>query len=230
MSEGPTERDQPSPRVRTRDAAATKARILKAAKAEFARHGLGGARVDTIAARAQANKRMLYHYFGSKEALFRAVLEAAYLDIRQAEQRLGLDALEPEAAMDALVTFTWNYYLRNPEFLRLVNSENLHRAKHLRQLPTVREAFPPFVAMVRSILDRGVAKGVFRPGIDAVQLNLTIAAISYYYLTNRFTGAYLYDRDMMGEAALAERLAFNLETVRRLLRAESGRASPPPPA
>jgi hypothetical protein len=127
--------------------------------------------------------------------------------------------MEPEDAIDALVNFTWNYYLKHPEFLRLVNSENLHKARHLKSLQSVREAFPPFVDLVRSILDRGVSKGVFRPGVDAVQLNLTIAAINYYYLTNRYTGSFVYARDMMAKGALEQRLSFNLETIRRLVHA-----------
>ena len=205
--------------VRVRDAGATRGRILKAARREFARLGYGGARIDTIAERARANKRMIYHYFGGKEALFTAVLEEAYLDIRQAEQRLELADLEPEAAMDRLVEFTWRYYLRNPEFLSLINSENLHRARHVKNSTAIRMAFPPFVEMVQSIIDRGVEKGVFRTGVDAVQLNITIAAIGYYYLTNRHTGSVIYERDFMDKAALDERLAFNLETVRRIMAA-----------
>lgn len=212
-----TKTGEPPPRVR--DSSATRGRILKAARREFARLGYGGARVDTIAERAQANKRMIYHYFGGKEALFTAVLEEAYLDIRQAEQRLDLADLEPEAAMDRLVEFTWRYYLRNPEFLSLVNSENLHRARHVKKSTAIRMAFPPFVEMVQSIIERGVEKGVFRTGIDAVQLNITIAAIGYYYLTNRHTGSVIYERDFMDKAALDERLAFNLETVRRIMAA-----------
>ncbi len=204
---------------RLRDSDATRGRILKAAKREFARLGYGGARIDAIAERAKANKRMIYHYFGGKEALFTAVLEEAYLDIRQAERKLNLEDLEPEAAMDRLVEFTWRYYLRNPEFLNLVNSENLHKARHIRKSTAIRKAFPPFVDMVQSIIDRGVAKGVFREGVDAVQLNITIAAIGYYYLTNRHTGSVVYSRDFMDETALDERLAFNLETVRRMLAA-----------
>ena len=160
---------------------------------------------------------MIYHYFGGKEALFTAVLEEAYLDIRQAEQRLKLADLEPKAAMDRLVEFTWRYYLRNPEFLSLVNSENLHRACHVRKSTAIRKSFPPFVEMVQSIIDRGVEKGVFRKGVDAVQLNITIAAIGYYYLTNRHTGSVIYERDFMDKAALDERLKFNLETIRRML-------------
>lgn len=201
-----------------RDADQTRKRILDAATAEFARKGLGGARVDEIALRSKANKRMIYHYFGSKERLFTAVLEAAYAGIRSAEQNLHLDELPPLEAIERLVRFTWNYYLDNPEFLTLVNSENLHRAKHLKTSEIVRKTSGKFVQMVKSILDRGVAAGVFRDAIDPVQLNITIAAIGYYYLTNRFTGAIVYSRDFMAPEHLEARLAFNLDTILRLVR------------
>jgi len=203
---------------RLRDPVATKQRILDAATKEFARLGLGGARVDAIAARAKANKRMIYHYFGNKNRLFLAVLEAAYGDIRAAEQALDLEHLEPEDALRTLTEFTWQYYLAHPEFLTLVNSENLHKARHLKQSRIVGEMFSTLVAMVRNILNRGVRKGVFRKGIDPVQLNITIAAIGYYYLTNRFTGTIIYKRDLMTPQALKQRLAFNVETVMRLVR------------
>ncbi len=202
---------------RSRDAELTKNLILAAAKSEFARLGLGGARVDVIAERACVNKRMIYHYFGSKERLFKAVLEEAYLDIRNAEQKLALDHLPPREALETLVRFTWNYYLDNPEFIRLVNSENLHRARHLQQSDRLQAASRRFVDMVRNLLDRGVAKGVFREGIDPVQLNITIAAIGYYYLTNRYTGAILFERDFMEPEALDQRLRFNIDTVMRLV-------------
>lgn len=211
-----SERETPS-KPRTRDAEATQKRILAAAKKEFAKNGLGGARVDEIAKRAQANKRMIYHYFGSKEALFRRVLEDAYLGIRTAEQALALDHLEPREALETLVRFTWQYYLRNPEFITLVNSENLHKAKHLKQSQAVHMASRRFVDMVGALLDRGVRAGVFREGIDPVQLNITIAAIGYYYLTNRFTGAIVFERDFMTRESLDDRLAFNIETVMRLV-------------
>lgn len=201
-----------------RDADQTRKRILDAATVEFARKGLGGARVDEIALRSKANKRMIYHYFGSKERLFTAVLEEAYTGIRSAEQKLHLDEMEPAEAISTLVRFTWNYYLENPEFLTLVNSENLHRARHLKTSEIVRESSGKFVQMVKSILERGVAAGVFRDGIDPVQLNITIAAIGYYYLTNRFTGAIVYSRDFMAPEHLEARLAFNLDTILRLVR------------
>ena len=202
---------------RKRDAEATRSRILLAAKKEFAKNGLGGARVDEIADRAQANKRMIYHYFGSKEDLFQAVLETAYLDIRAAERRLDLDSLPPKEALEKLVRFTWTYYLRNPEFITLVNSENLHRARHLKHIDSITEATRGLVDMVEHLLARGVQEGAFREGIDATQLNITIAAIGYYYLTNRFTGSILFNRNLMDKDALEERLAFNVETILRLV-------------
>jgi AcrR family transcriptional regulator len=196
---------------KTRDAEATKRDILAAATAEFSRKGLGGARVDAIALGARANKRMIYHYFGSKEKLFTAVLEEAYGHIRAAE-------LEPEEALERLMRFTWDYYLAHPGFISLVNSANLHKARHVKNSQRFKQSGPPFVGLVKSILDRGVAKGVFRPGIDPIQLNITIAAIGYYYLTNRFTSGILFERDFMADARLAERFVFNLETIFRLVR------------
>jgi AcrR family transcriptional regulator len=203
---------------RPRDAEQTRKRILDAATVEFARKGLGGARVDAIALRSKSNKRMIYHYFGSKEQLFKEVIEAAYVGIRSAEQKLHLDELEPVEAISTLVRFTWSYYLQHPEFLTLVNSENLHRAKHMKTSDVIRAVSGKFVQMVAEILDRGVATGVFRAGIDPVQLNITIAAIGYYYLTNRFTGSIVFERDLMAREHLESRLHFNLDTILRLVK------------
>ena len=208
---------KPARKPRIRDAEATRARILDAAKKEFAKNGLGGARVDVIAEKAKANKRMIYHYFESKEGLFQTVLEAVYLDIRTAEQKLHLEDLAPKAALEKLVRFTWDYYLKNPEFLTLVNSENLHRAKHLKKSEIVKSSSRKLVNMVGGLLERGVKEGVFREGIDPVQLNITIAAVGYYYLTNRFTGSIIYERDLMADEALEKRINFNIETIMHLV-------------
>ena len=206
-------------KARMRDADATKARILAAAKSEFARAGLAGARVDEIAEKADANKRMIYHYFGSKDELFRVVVEDAYLDIREAEQDLKLDDLSARDALETLVRFTWDYYLENPEFIRLVNSANLHKGRHLEGSEKLRTASRKYVGTVQEILERGAAEGTFRKGVDPVQLNITIAAIGYYYLTNHFTGEVLYERDFMTPEALKDRLDFNIATIMRIVEA-----------
>lgn len=206
-----------SPRQK-RDPEETRKRILNAAKKEFALLGLAGARVDTIAERAKANKRMIYHYFGNKEALFQTVIEDIYLDIRAAERKLKLELLEPVEAIKALVRFSWDYYLKNPEFLALVNSENLHRARHLKKAQKIIDVHGRFIGMIDEILQRGVEQNVFRPGVDPVQLVITIAGISYYYQTNRYTGSIIFQRELMSDEAQEERLSFNIDTVLRLLR------------
>lgn len=200
---------------RVRDPVATQARILAAAKAEFARKGLAGARVDEIADRAKINKRMIYHYFASKDQLFLAVLEAAYEDIRAKERALRLESLEPVAAIEKLVSFTWGYFVKNPEFLRLLNSANLHRAVHLKQSKRVKAMHVPFMDMIREVLRRGEAAGLFRPGVDAVQLYISITALAYYYLTNRYTTSIIYDTDLNTPEALARRHEVIQDTILR---------------
>jgi AcrR family transcriptional regulator len=212
----PTPRRHPAPA--TRDPAQTRARILAAAKAEFARVGPGGARVDRIATLAGANKRMLYYYFGSKDELFRAVLEAAYEHIRESEKALHLEAVDPAEAIRRLVAFTWNYYLAHPEFLSLLNSENLHRAEHLKESTRVRRMHSPFVAMIREILARGQRAGVFRDGVDAVQLYISIAGLGYFYLANNATLSVIFGRDLKAPRARAARLAHMTEIVLGYLR------------
>ena len=196
-----------------RDPEQTRARILEAARAEFARHGLGGARVDRIAASAGANKRMLYYYFGNKDDLFQAVLEATYAHIRDAEKAMNLLAVDPPEAIRRLVAFTWNYYLEHPEFLNLLNSANLHQARHLKTSEHVRTMHSPFVAMIEEILERGRKAGVFRAGVDPVQLYVSIAGLSYFYLGNNHTLSAIFGRDLLHPRARAERLAHMSDLV-----------------
>jgi AcrR family transcriptional regulator len=190
----------------SRDPERTRQKILAAATDEFARHGLGGARVDRIAQRAGANKRMLYYYFGNKEAMFLAVLESRYAHIRRAEQGLRLGDLDPAEGIRRLVAFTWNYYLKYPEFLTLLNSENLHRARHLRRSRQIAAMHSPLVAMLRDLLARGARKGEFRRGVDPVQLYISIAGLGYFYLGNRHTLSTIFERDLLAPRHKAERL------------------------
>ena len=206
---------QAKPQVR--DPEATKLRILASATQEFAKFGLGGARVDLIAARAKSNKRMLYHYFGNKDALFAITVENAYSQFREQEAALQLDSLDPVTAIRRLVSFIWDYFIKHPEFITLVNSENLHKAKHLKASKRNTDMSRKFVARMQALLSRGEASGVFRHGLDPVQVNISVAAIAYYYLTNRFTGSIIFERDLMSKDALADRLTFNTSTVLRMV-------------
>jgi AcrR family transcriptional regulator len=201
-----------SERVR-RDPERTRARILAAARIEFARQGLGGARVDQITARARSNKRMIYYYFGNKEALFLAALESAYAHIRKAEQSLKLTDLAPAQGTRRLVRFTWEYYLAHPEFITLLNSENLHRARLLKKSKEIRALHSPLVAMLEDLLTRGQRAGVFRRGVDPVQLYISIAGLGYFYLSNNHTLSTIFGRDLMQAAALKKRLAHMTDLV-----------------
>jgi AcrR family transcriptional regulator len=202
------------PRVRAlRDADRTRAAILAAATREFARCGLGGARVDRIAAGAKTNKRMLYYYFGNKEALFRAVLEAAYARIRAAEKDLQMQDVAPPEGVRRLVEFTWSYYLAHPEFMTLLNSENLHRARHLKRSRQVRAMNSPLIDTLGDVLRAGARRGEFRPGVDALQLYVSIAALSYFYLGNNHTLSAVFGRDLATAQARRERLAHMTDVI-----------------
>lgn len=202
---------------RPRDPQATRTSILNAARLEFARVGLGGARVDRIAQQSGANKRMIYHYFGGKEKLFAAVVLDAYESIRAGERGLVLEKMPPMQALKSLVEFTWRFYLASPEFITLVNSENLHQARHIAGNKVLRKLHKAYVDSVTDIVRRGEREGVFRRGVDVTQLCISIAAIGFYYLNNRHTGGVLFGFNFMAKKALDERLAFNLETIVRLV-------------
>jgi AcrR family transcriptional regulator len=200
-------------RSATRDPERTRAAILDAAIREFATEGFGGARVDAIAARAKINKRMLYHYFGNKEELYLAVLEETYRGIRVAERRLHLEDLPPDEGMRRLVTFTWEYFLEHPEFLSLLNTENMMRARHLKRSKRIQELHSPLVGLIDELLTRGAREGLFRPGVDPVQLYVTIASVGFFYLSNRWTLSTIFGRDLNADAALKERGAHIVEVV-----------------
>lgn len=199
--------------LRTRDAERTQQAILRAAMAEFADKGLGGARIDAIAERAGINKRLIYYYFEGKDRLFLAVLEQTYDDIRGAEQALHLEEQNPVEGVRRLVAFTWHHYVKHPEFLHLLNSENLHRARHLKQSSRIREMNSPLIQTLGEILERGRRDGVFRGGIDPVQLYISIAGLAYFYLSNNATLSTIFNRDLMAAKALAERLSHITEVV-----------------
>jgi TetR/AcrR family transcriptional regulator len=189
-------------RDRKRDPERTRAAILSAALQEFSQQGYAGARVDAIARRAGINKRMLYHYFGGKDGLYLAVLESSYAAIRSAEAQLDLPHREPVEAMRRLIRFTWTYYLEQPEFLAILATENQNRARFLKQSERIVQLNSPLIEALREVLSHGAEDGVFRPGVDPVELYISIAALGAFYLSNRWTLSTIFRRDLMSDAAL----------------------------
>jgi len=205
----------PSPggEERLRDADRSQSTILAAARDEFAEFGLGGARVDRIAERAGLNKRLIYYYFEDKDKLFQAVLENVYTDIRERERNLRLTELEPATAVRRLIEFTWDYYREHPEFITLLNSANLHRARHLSESQRARELNSPVIETLGAVLERGRREGTFRGGVDPVQLYVSIAGLAYFYLSNSHTLSAIFGRDLLAPKARAERLSHMTEVI-----------------
>lgn len=213
----------PSPRKRAgartggapavRDAGATRQRILDAAEKEFSAKGLAGARVDVIAAGSGSNKRMIYYYFENKENLYVAVLESAYTHMRREESGLSLDSLDPLAAIRALVLFKFDYYERHPVLISLLNAENVHGARYLRRSRNVTKLSMPLVETLSGILKQGAKKGVMRAAIDAVELYVSIAALSYFYFSNRATLSNAFGRAFDSAAARRARRTHVVEVI-----------------
>jgi len=208
-----------TPRVkRARDSAKTKAEILVAGRAEFAERGFEGARVDAIAALAGANKRLLYHYYGNKEDLYRAVLLDAYQEIRRGEKALSLDQFGPVEAMDRLVRFTFRHFLANPWFPRLLNTENIENARFLKSMPDIQALHSPLVGQITTIVERGADAGVFRRDVDPVQLYISIAALGFFYVSNMATLSVIFARDLAAIDMVQEREAQAVQMVLDYLR------------
>ena len=180
---------------RTNDPARTMAEILEVATHEFADKGLAGARIDEIAAATRTSKRMIYYYFGSKDGLYLAVLEEAYRRMRSIEADLHLDDLAPIAALRRLVEFTYDHHRDNEDFIRLVMSENIQRAEYLRRSQSIRELNIKAIDSIRELYDRGVAEGVFRPGLDPVDIHAVISALTVFNVSNRYTFGTIFERD-----------------------------------
>ncbi|MGB9098021.1 TetR/AcrR family transcriptional regulator [Erwinia sp.] len=193
-------------------------RILQAARAEFAEKGFDGARVDSIAERAKANKQLIYYYFTNKDVLFTRVLEDAYRDIREHEAALSLEGFPANEAILKLVEFTWHYYLKNPEFIRLLNSENQLKARHLKGSETTVQINQSWISITLNLLERGRREGNVRQEIDVMQLNINISALGFFYLINQSTLSILYQQDLSEQAALDERLRVMKECIAAWIR------------
>ena len=196
-----------------RDAERTQLTILAAGEDEFADKGLAGARVDAIAEQAGANKRMLYYYFGSKEDLYVAVLERAYGEMRQAENGLNLANLEPLDAIRRLVEFKFDYYRDHPRMIRLLAGENMQKATFLKRSRRLREMQNSLDIVLHAVLEAGEKKGLVKPGIDPLQLYISIAGLSYFYFSNAATLSTAFGRELMDTVELTARRAHAVEVI-----------------
>jgi len=204
---------------RTNDPERTKANIMEVAAAEFGEKGLAGARIDEIAALTQTSKRMIYYYFGSKEGLYLAVLEEAYKRVRDVESELHLQDLGPELALRRLVAFTFDHHLQHENYIRLVMNENINRGQFLAQSQRIQELNVPAIAAIRNLYERGVKAGIFRPGLDPVDIHASISALSFFNVSNRHTFGLIFKIDMKSAAYIAHRRDNVVEMIVRFMKA-----------
>ena len=201
-----------------RNPAATRQKLLAAARREFAASGLAGARVDEIAARAVVNKQLVYHYFGDKDALYLAVLEWVYEEIRAQERKLNLEGLPPERAIRKLIESSFDHLAAHPDFIVLLNDENRGGARHVRGSRRLEAMHSPLVSMVDTILKQGVRAGTFRRGVDPVQLYISIAGLSYFFFSNTPTLSAIFGTDLRSARAKRARRKHVVDLVLGALR------------
>ena len=208
---------KPQRRTGVREAAAqaTRDSILKSATKVFAKYGYDGGSVEKISKAAKSYDRMIYYYFGSKEGLFIAVLEGIYQRMDDAEAAIALDASRPVDALTEVIRFVLGYYRKNPEFVTLLNNENLHQGKHISKLATARQYSSQAISLVQGLIEAGAAQGVFRTDVAARDVYLMIAAMGYFYQSNRFTLTSFLGENLETPEALAHWEAFMIDAVLR---------------
>src|SRR3954462_7483187 len=201
-----------------RDPAATRKKLLTAARREFAASGLAGARGDEIAARAGVKKQLVCHYFGDKDAVYLAVLEWVYEEIRAQERKLNLEGLPPEQAIKKLIESSFDHLAAHPDFIVLLNDENRGGARHVRGSRKLEAMHSPLVSLVSTILSQGVRAGVFRKGINPVHLYISIAGLSYFYFSNTPTLSAIFGKDFSSQTARKARRKHVVDLVMQSLR------------
>lgn len=204
--------------IRRRNSVATRARIMRVATREFASKGYEGAGTDEIADRASINKRMIYHYFSSKELLYLAVLEEAYHKARAAEEKLELDSMEPLKALQSFVEFTFDSFVRDRTFINLLATENRQKAKVLKKSTQVSNLNSAIIQAMARILARGEAAGVIRPGLDPLHLWITLVGICYFFFSNIYTLSVILETEFDRAEVLATRRAHVVDFVMNAVR------------
>lgn len=193
------------------------ANILEVAITEFSLKGLAGARIDEMAAATQTSKRMLYYYFGSKEGLYLAALEESYRRVRETESQLRLDDLPPLAALQRVVEFTFDHHQGNENYVRLVMAENINHGQFLAQSKSIQSLNVPAISAIEGLYQRGVAQGLFRTGLDPVDIHASISALCFFNVSNRYTFGLIFKRDMGSDEVLNQRKRSIVDMVLRFL-------------
>jgi AcrR family transcriptional regulator len=205
----------PNSGVRAQQADLTRARILEAATRVFSQDGYSGGRIEKISRLAKSNDRMIYYYFNSKEQLFVNVLEAIYAAFNEAESRQCFDLEDPVNALRQLIGFVWHYYLQHPEFISILNTENLHQAMHSRQSSKLKALSGEALGNLSPIIEAGQAQGLFRADVEINHVYLLISSLCYFYNANQHTLSAFLDTDLASTPARDGWLEFTCDQILR---------------
>ena len=197
----------------------TRENILQEALVEFVQQGLSGARVDAIAERTRTSKRMIYYYFTSKEQLYVEVLEKLYGDIRGIESQMPLDELEPVQAIHRLVEFTFDHHDQHVDFVRMVSVENIHKGEDIKRSEGIKATNDTIVQALDGILRRGVEQGVFRAGLNALDVHLLVSSFCFYRVSNRYTLGEIFQIDLSDDQIKQRHREMICDSVLRYLKA-----------
>lgn len=198
---------------RRRDPDRTRERIIDAATIEFARYGFDGARIDRIVERAEISKNLLYYHFGGKEPLFIKVMETAYLLMRNHHRDFQIKDLGPIEGMRHLVSYTFQHFLDHPEIISLLNSENLHHARHIAKSKEIKQLYNPLLNIIGKLLEEGQRQGVFRHGVDSVDLYISLSGLSYFYLSNQYTLGTIFNTNLTASSRIEQRRQHMIEVI-----------------
>lgn len=195
--------------------------ILDVAVAEFAEHGLAGARVDAIAARTRTSKRMLYYHFGSKEGLYAAALADAYAGVRTALEEPDYESLPPAAALGAYVGHLFDLHLKSPQFVRLVMGENLLGGRFIESAESVRQMSHRSLETLARIVQRGQRSGEFRGDLEPLDIYANIVGLSFHFVSNRQTFSALFEAGADVRLVSERRRAVVIDTIDRQIRTDT---------
>jgi len=210
----------------------SRAAILRAAVAEFAEHGIAGARTDAIARAARVNKALLYYYFKDKDALYEAVLDHVFSGLRDRLMPVLESDLEPRKKLLEYVGRYFDYIAANPRFPRVVQAEWMRMGpKGSPQMRRIaREYFAPIYRRVAEMLREGAANGQFR-AVNPMDFLPSLVGIIIFYFSTAAAMKTLLKIDPLSKKRIAERREFVLEFISAALftdktaRARHGKAS-----
>lgn len=207
-----------------RDPEASRERLLRAGVRLFAARGAEGASIAMIAAAARLNRRMIYHYFGSKEGLYRAVIRRAYEQVSSLEVELAHVLLPAEELLEKMVRAYYQFLAGHPEVVSLLTRENLRRGKAARRIGLT--AFKaPIIEALRIALARGKREGRFRKDVDEKQLLISCVALSFFYFSNHHTMSEALGFDLLSRRAIERRVRHVVRLVLDGIRTDGLRPS-----